>query len=471
MHQSVGPPPHQRVQLKMGAYSLAVFSAESGELLLDIAVCSLQRVRRLGDVQNGFAIRHFHQWHVLLCDERNTIMTLLREKCDRMGLASDIIFGCSVPIAQVEKESGHADMLRGGATETWTVMLQPLPKVAFSAASWRNATARKRILMLTPTHLLECDADDCRVVWARELPSIRGLRRWLEEAHRFTVEFSDSHHSSYDSPHRDLISTAIIYALLASAGAVPLPPVAAGARAAPHESGLVKTSKESNREGGTSGTSAKTGLGMWSELPRMRLADGGSAARLVPAGAATHVSILAQQIVLKRVAELVDSGVLLGCEDEDILNPRVVDAAATFCSNCLQTVVNLEGRDVETGMVCVLRQLQGRKTLDRAERSHIISILECLQVLGGTKTGWLLLAKPDARYQDECTSGMASVVVGLASHDDDIVISSLAVLLSLVAPPFAGSHAYLDAGICIPVDTAYIRPIPYQIRDAGSSHV
>ena len=217
------------VQLLVGAHSLTVSSAANGELLLDLTVCGMQRVRRLGDVPNAFAIRHLHQWHVLVCDERNAVMTLLREKCDRIGLIPDFIFGCSVPLAQVERESGHADKLRAGAIESWSLLRMPPPKAAAAAAGWRNASAVQRTLMLTPDHLLECNPDDSRVLWAREVASIRCLKRWLEEPQRFTLEFGDGHIATYDSPHRDLI-TAAVSAAVTSPGAV-LQPAAGAERA------------------------------------------------------------------------------------------------------------------------------------------------------------------------------------------------------------------------------------------------
>jgi hypothetical protein len=101
LSQQARPGSPQPVQLLVGPYSLAVSSASDGELLLDIPTCDLQRVRRLGDVPNAFAIRYRQQWHIMVCDERDAVIALLREKCDRLGLLLDIIFGCSVPLAQV----------------------------------------------------------------------------------------------------------------------------------------------------------------------------------------------------------------------------------------------------------------------------------------------------------------------------------------------------------------------------------
>ena len=142
--------------------------------------------------------------------------------------------------------------------------------------------------------------------------------------------------------------------------------------------------------------------------------------------------------MVKRLAALVDSGVLLGGDDEDVLNPLVVAAAAEVCANCLGCALAFEGRDVETAVLCLLRQLQGRKTLDRGEAADIISILDCLRLLAGTKSGWNTIAKPPDARKDECRSGMAGVVVGLASHHDEILLASLAVVKALVAPPYAG---------------------------------
>jgi len=423
----------QPAQLLVGAHSLAVSSAADGELLADLAVCGLQRVRRLGDVQNGFAIRHLHQWHVLVCDERNTVMTLLREKCDRVGLPSpDIIFGCSVPLTQVEREAGLADRLRQGAIETWSVLLQPPPKAAAAAAGWRNANAQKRTLMLTRSHVLECDPDDCHVVSAREIVAVRGLKRWLDEPQRLTLEFGDGNLSTYDSPHRDHIM-ASISASLASPSTCPSP-AAAGERSgeavdeAPAASAAI--------EGTNIAEGVSHGAAMRSDPPRIRVANVLASHRLLPANAPTESCVLAEQIVVKRLAALVDSGVLIGGDDEDILNPHVVTAAAQVCENCLGGVLAFEGRDVEAAVHCLLKQLQGRKTLDRGEPSEVIAILECLMLLAGTKTGWGVLTKAGAKH--ECRAGIASVIVGLGSHHDEILLAALSVLLSLVAPPFLG---------------------------------
>ena len=428
----------RQVQLLVGAHSLAVSSAADGELLADLTVCGLQRVRRLGDVQNGFVIRHLHQWHVLVCDERNTIMTQLREKCDRVGLPSpDIIFGCSVPLTQVERESGLADRLRQTAIETWSVLLQPPPKAAAAAAGWRNANAQKRKLMLTRSHVLECNHDDCHVVSAREIITIRGLKRWLDEPQRFTLEFGDGHLSTYDSPHRDHIMASISASL--SSPCIFLSPAAAAGGSGvvtddtPNAPGLTEDIKDADGPGVCNTIATR------SDPPRIRVADAPSSHRLLPANAPAESCVLAEQIVVKRLASLVDSGVLIGGDDEDVLNPHVVAAAAQVCENCLGGVLAFEGREVEAAVLCLLRQLQGRKTLDRGEPSEMIAILQCLMLLLGTKTGWGLLTKAKQEgVKQECRAGIASVVVGLASHHDEILLAALSVILSLVAPPFLG---------------------------------
>lgn len=429
--QAGGPAPPQPVQLIVGTHSLVVSSAETGELLIDLAVCGMQRVRRLGDVENAFAIRHLHQWHIVVCDERNTVMTLLRQKCDCMGLSPDIIFGCSVPLAQVEKESGQADRLRRGGIENWSVLLQPPPKVAFAAAGWRNASARKRTLILTAGHLLECDADNSRVLWARELASIRGLKRSLPDPQRFTVEFADGHFSTYDSPHRDLI-TAAVWASLTSPSCVA-------------QAGAGKGGGDDQGCGadGSNGSMSNPDSHLTNTLPpmhlnppRLRVADAPSTRRLLPASAPTDTCIVAEQVFVKKLAGLVDSGVLLGGDDDDVLNPLVVEAAADLCANCLGSVLTFEGREVETAVLSLVKQLQRRTSLDRVEPSDIICMLESLKLLAGTKTGWLTLAKAEGG-KDEWRAGIASAVLGLSSQHDEVVLASLGLVLALVAPACA----------------------------------
>ena len=141
----------QPVQVLIGAFSLAISSAADGELLLDLSVCGMQRIRRLGDVSNAFAIRHLQQWHVVVCDERDQVIALLREKCDLVGLSTDIIFGTSLPSTQIEKEAGADDKLRASATEWWGVLLQAVPKEVATTARWRDARSSSRLHHLCPT--------------------------------------------------------------------------------------------------------------------------------------------------------------------------------------------------------------------------------------------------------------------------------------------------------------------------------
>ena len=418
----------QAVQLMLGAHSLTVTSATDGDTLLNLAVYGMQRVRRLGDVQNGFAIRHLHQWHVLICDERNTVMTHLREKCDLMGLSSDIIFGCSVPLAQVEKESGNDNRLRAGAIESWSVLLLPPPKPVAGAAGWRDASARKRALMLTPHHLLECDPEDSRVLWAREVGSVRGIKRWLEEPQRFTVEFGDGFLCTYDSPQRDLI-VALVAAALIAPGSVPHLMTGIDPASGPEGSAVLVGKTEGAAD------SPATAASMRNDA-RIALCDTPPTTRLLGPSASTESCALAEQIVTKRLATLVDAGVLPGGDEEDVLNPLVVAAAADVCGNCFGYALTFEGREIETAILSLMKQLQGRKTLDRSVPCDMVSILECLKLLVGTKTGWTMMAKSEGR-RDECRAGLASLVIGLSSHHDEILLASLGVIHSLVAPPWS----------------------------------
>jgi len=424
----------QAVQLMVGSHSLMVTSATDGEALQNLTVYGMQRVRRLGDVPNGFAVRHQHQWHVLICDERNTVMTHLREKCDLLGLSSDIIFGCSVPLGQVERESSNENRLRAGAIESWPVLLQPPPKPTAAAAGWRNASARKRTLMLTPHHLLECDPDDSRVLWAREVGSVRGLRRWLEEPQRFTVEFSDGFLATYDSPHRDLI-VALVAASLVSPGDAPQLPTGADLAAAAADDAAAAPSSGAAATGSSSAGDCPPAPSSSQVDARIGLSDTPARSRLLPPSAPSESCALAEQIVTRRLAAFVDAGVLPGGDDEDVLNPLVVAAAADVCANCFGNVLSFEGREVETALVALMKQLQGRKTLDRGVPGDMVSILECLQLLAGTRTGWIMLAKGEGR-REECRAGLASVMTGLSSHHDEILLAALGVMRALASPPW-----------------------------------
>jgi hypothetical protein len=342
---------------------------------------------------------------------------------------------------QVEKEAGLADGLRAGASETWPVLLQPPPKAAATTTAWRNATACKRTLILTTSHLLECHPDSCRVLWARELALIRVLKRWLEEPQRLTIEFADGHLATYDSPHRDLVA-ALIHASLSHPGPAAASPAAA-ALAAPAGDPLAAAGQPALGD-----SQDRTSSRSLAEMPRIGLVHAAASCRLLHPNAPASSCLAAEQIAVKRLAALAESGMLPGGDEEDIVNPMVVAAGADVCSNAFGCALACEGRDVETAVLSLVRQLQGRKVLDCSEPSDVLAMLECLRLLAGTKTAWSMLARAEGR-REECRAGIASVLLGLASPNDEIVLASLAVLHALLAPPFAAGalvHAHAAAG-------------------------
>ena len=263
---------------------------------------------------------------------------------------------------------------------------------------------RKRTLMLTPTHLLECDpeskSEPGRLLWARQGASVRVISRWLDQPERFTIGFADGHTATYESTQRDRIVALIFNCLVMAAE--------------------VQDMQDSLQGAAVSRCPAR--IGLWAASSRLRL---------VAACASREAQQMVQHILVKRLAALVDSGVLLGADDDDVVNPLVVAAAADVCANCHGMCVEGDGREVET----IVKQIQGRQSLDRGEPSDILTLFECMKLLLSSQSGWVKLGVPHERGDALRRAAVSSIVMGLNSRHEEIVLSSLGVLLSLVTPP------------------------------------
>ena len=127
--------PQRHVQIFVGAFGLQI-SQPDGEVVAEVTYWGIQRIRRLGDVPGGIAIRHQFQWAYLISDEREELLNALKTAEGRLGITCDL--GCSIAMIEIDTENSALDRTRVDALEQWPVTKQPAPKSSVSKAAWRK---------------------------------------------------------------------------------------------------------------------------------------------------------------------------------------------------------------------------------------------------------------------------------------------------------------------------------------------
>eukprot|EP00960_Hanusia_phi_P023508 693380-Hanusia_phi.AAC.3 len=381
--------PKLQVQLIIRPYSFSI-SKGDGEVLEDVTLFAIQRLRRLGDIPGGFALKHMSN-------------SLPERLLFDLVTGSNLDLGCSVSFTELEQEAVALDRVRLSAVESWPVQKLPSPKAAVGQTAWRKASPEPLVLMFTGKEILECQVDTLRVNVSRTLQSVVSVQRSLQELQRFSLVFDDGSVHIYETANRDVLLVAL-ESMLSNAGA--------------------NSSKK---------------LALPSELI--------SCPRMLPYNASPDFVMFVQSVVVKRLASLVDSGLLLGGDDHDLVNPYVVQAAMELCSNQSDIPSNnlLDAKDFEMAVNCVVKQLGGIGSLSIGDNTDLIVLMHALCFLVQSKTGFTAFAKLFAENVETFISLVKFLKMSLKSSNKEIQMSTITTMMTLLSTPHSESKEFKNS--------------------------